>query len=111
VPASDDHQTAYLVLDNFGGRSGRSWRETDESRTHLETLTVDLLDGQYNDPIRVVAFNLADGWVRDASQEIADLIMHGCERDGFDVPPFLRSFVAKHGSGGPVRQSPPLQDF
>src|ERR1700744_1462300 len=111
VPTSDDHQTVYLVLDNFGGRLGRSWRETDEGQTNLEALMVDLLDGQYNDPIRVVVFNLAEGWVRDASREIADLITHGSARDGFDVPPFLRSFVAKHGSGRPVRQSPPLQDF
>jgi hypothetical protein len=110
VPASDDHQTIYLVLDNFGGRLGRSWRETDEGHTDLAALIVDFLDGQYNDPVRVVAFNLADGWVRDASQEVADLITHGCVRDGFDVPPFLRSFIEKHGSGRPVRQSPPLAD-
>ena len=111
VLASDDHQTVYLVLDNFGGRWGRSWRETDEGQTNLEALMVDLIDGQYNDPVRVVAFNLSEGWVRDASQEIADLIAHGCARDNFDVPPFLRSFVAKHGSGRPVQQSPPLADF
>ena len=111
VPASDDHQTVYLVLDNFGGRLGRSWRETDEGQTNLHALMVDLLDGQYNDPVRVVAFNLADGWVRDASREIADLIAYGCERDGFDVPPFLKSFVQMHRSGLPVRQSPPLHDF
>jgi hypothetical protein len=111
APATDDQQTVYLVLDNFGGRMGRSWRETDEGKTDLKALIVDLLDGQYNDPVRVVAFNLVGGWVRDASQEIADLIRHCCARDGFDVPHFLRNFVAKHGSGRPIRQLPPLQDF
>ena len=108
---SDDLRTAYLVLDSFGGRMGRSWRETDEGRTCLAALMVDFLDGQYNDPVRVVAFNIAEGWARDASQVIADLIAYGTKRDGFEVPPFLRSFVAEHGSGRPVRQSPPLQDF
>jgi hypothetical protein len=55
APASDDQQTVYLVLDNFGGRLGRSWRETDEGKTDLAALMVDLVDGQYNDPVRVVA--------------------------------------------------------
>ena len=89
---------------------GRSWREMDADHTDLAALMVDFVDGQYNDRIRVVAFNIAEGWVRDASEEIADLIVHGCERDGFHVPPFLRGFVNKHGSGRPVRQSPPLQN-
>jgi hypothetical protein len=111
APASDDQKTAYLVLDNFGGRLGRSWRETDEGHTSLAALMVDFLDGQYNDPVRVLAFNIAEGWARDASQEIADLIAYGTKRDGFEVPPFLRSFVEKHGSGRPVRESPPLQNF
>ena len=111
VPASDDHQTVYLVLDNFGGRMGRSWRETDDAHTDLAPLIVDFLDGQFNDPIRVVAFNIAEGWARDASQEVADLIVHGCERDGFHIPPFLRKFVDRHGSGRPVRRAPPLSDF
>lgn len=110
APVLDD-RIVYLVLDNFGGRMGRSWRETDDDRTDLAALMVDFIDGQYNDPIRVVAFNIAEGWVRDASQEIADLVVHGCERDGFHVPPFLRSFVEKHGSGRPVRQPPTLQGF
>jgi hypothetical protein len=59
VPASDDQQTVYLVLDNFGGRLGRSWRETGEERASLAALMIDLVDGQYNYPIRVVAFNTA----------------------------------------------------
>ena len=102
VPASNDQQTVYLVLDNFGGRMGRSWRETEEEKTNLSALIVDFLDGQYNDPVRIISFNLAEGWVRDASREVADLIAHGCARDGFDVPPFLRSFIAEHGSRRPV---------
>jgi hypothetical protein len=30
----DDHDI-YLVLDDFGGRLGRAWRETDEEHTAL----------------------------------------------------------------------------
>jgi hypothetical protein len=109
APASDDQQTVYLVLDNFGGRMGRSWRETDEARTDQAAVIVDLMDGQYHDPIRVVAFNTSDGWSRDASRELANLIVQDCERDGFDIPPFLRTFVEQHRSSRSVQRSSPPQ--
>jgi hypothetical protein len=98
VPVSEDQQTVYLVLDDFGNRMGRSWRETDEARADRASLIVDLIDGQYNDPVRVVAFNTAEGWSRDVSQEIADLV--AC----FHIPPFLQSFVERHGSRRAVPQ-------
>jgi len=37
VPSGED-QDVYLLLDQFGGRLGRAWRETDEADTDLETL-------------------------------------------------------------------------
>jgi hypothetical protein len=30
------------------------------------------MDGQFSNPVRVVAFNTAEGWSRDVSEEIAD---------------------------------------
>ncbi len=64
VPTGND-QDVYLVLDNFGGRIGQSWREADVEATRLETVLADLLDGQYSNPVRVIAFNTAEGWSRD----------------------------------------------
>jgi len=61
----------YLVLDDFG-RLGRAWRETDEAGTSRATLVRNLLDGQYENPVRVVAFNTAEGWSRDVTLDIAD---------------------------------------
>jgi hypothetical protein len=49
VPKGDD-QNVYLVVDDFG-RNGRSYRETDVETADLETVIVDLLDGQYENPI------------------------------------------------------------
>ena len=46
----------YLVLDDLGGKLGRTWRETDEEDTDRETLICDLLDGQYASPAWIVAF-------------------------------------------------------
>ena len=30
-----------------------------------------LLEGQYNSPVRVIGFNVAEGWVRDVSEDVA----------------------------------------
>ena len=62
------NQDTYLVLDDFGGRLGRAWRETDEEDTDRETLIRDLMDDQYSHPARIVAFNTAEGWSRDVTR-------------------------------------------
>ena len=36
-----------------------------------ETVIISLLDGQYSNPVRVIAFNTAEGWSRDVSEDIA----------------------------------------
>ena len=60
------------MLDDFGGRLGRAWRETDEEGTDRETLIRNLTDDQYSHPARIVAFNTAEGWSRDVTKDIAD---------------------------------------
>ena len=70
APQGPDQDT-YLVLDDFG-RIGRAWRETDEDGADRETLVRNLLDGQYESPIRIVAFNTAEGWSRDVTVDVAD---------------------------------------
>lgn len=67
----DTNRDVYLVLDDFG-RLGRAWRETDEAGTSRATLVRNLLDGQYESPVRIVAFNTAEGWSRDVTVDIAD---------------------------------------
>jgi hypothetical protein len=69
VPHGADQDT-YLVLDDFG--LGCSWRETDVDKADRETLIRDLVEGQYSHPVRIVAFNTAEGWSRDVTMEIAD---------------------------------------
>lgn len=67
IVPSDDQDT-YLVLDDFGG-SGLAWRETDVNRATLEAVIADLMDDQYSNPVRVISFNIAEGWVA-TSQKI-----------------------------------------
>jgi hypothetical protein len=72
IAPRESSQDAYLVLDDFGGRLGRAWRETDEEMTFREVLIQDLMSGQYSNPARIVAFNAAEGWSRDVTKDIAD---------------------------------------
>jgi hypothetical protein len=37
------------------------WPEPGSERTNFETVVVDLLTGQYSDPVGVIAFNVAEG--------------------------------------------------
>jgi ATP-dependent DNA ligase len=61
VPNGDD-QNVYLVVDDFR-RSGRAWREADVEATDLETVILDMLEGQYKNPVRVVVFNTSEKMV------------------------------------------------
>ena len=59
VPPRGDDQNVYIVLDDFG-RNGRTYRETDVERVHLEAVIMDMLEGQYQNPVRVVGFNTTE---------------------------------------------------
>ena len=108
VPEIDDREI-YLVLVDFGGYLGRAWPETDEERTDRETVIRDLFEGQYSDPVRVVAFNTAEGWSRDVSEEIADELAQRLASLWRDVPPALDGFLDRHCSGRPVQLPLPLR--
>ena len=65
-------QDTYLVLDDLGGRLGCLWRETGAHSADRETLIRDLVNGEYNQPVHIVAFNTTQGWSRDVTVDIAD---------------------------------------
>jgi len=60
----------HIVLDDFG-KASRVYRETDEQEASLDSVVDDLLAGQFNNPVRVVAFNTSEGWSRDVSEDVA----------------------------------------
>jgi len=88
---SDADGTVYLVLDDFG-RFGRAWRETGEDRADRHTLVTNLLAGEYERPLRIVAFNTAEGWAREVTAEIAEQIERGLPRDD-EVGSMLADFL------------------
>jgi hypothetical protein len=65
VPEDTDGDI-YFVLDHLG-ILGRVWREMDDGDTDRATLIRHLLEGQYGNPVRIVAFNTAEGWSRDVN--------------------------------------------
>ena len=75
--------------------------------TARNAVMIDLLDGQFSDPARGVAFNTANGWSRDASRELAELVVEDCSNRGIEVPAFLRGFIERstHRRPGPSAQS------
>lgn len=96
VPYGAD-QTVYLIVDSFGSQ-GSIRRETQTERTDLETIVADLLSGQFNDPVRIVAFHTLEHWADDISEEVADEILSRCDIEGIAVPEDSRDFVASHTS-------------
>src|SRR6267143_3444400 len=81
---------------------GTVYRETEVERADLETIITDLMPGQFNDPIRVVAFNTLEHWSDDVSEYIAFEIQTRCDIEGVPVPEHVSDFVASYT--GPIRQ-------
>ena len=94
VPNGDD-QTVYLVADDYG-KHGRAWTESAYETTDLETVIQDLLSGQYTNPIRVIAFNTAERWSEDVSEDVAQELRRRCDLQMRDVPFYLQDFTDRH---------------
>jgi uncharacterized membrane protein len=94
VPNGDD-QNVYIVVDDFG-RQGRAFRETDVERTDLEAVIMDMLEGQYQNPVRVVGFNTAEKWSQDVSGDVAFELRRRCDLQQRDVPFYLEGFVEQY---------------
>jgi len=80
---------------------GLAWRETDEADTERAALVRDLLDGQYEDPVRIVAFNTAKGLSRDVTEDIADELQECCA-DLDEIPVYLQDFLERHPSASRI---------
>lgn len=91
IPTDRLDRDIYIVLEDF--RSGAAWRETDEMATDLHTLIDYLLTGQYDQPLRVVAFNPVEGWSRDASGDVAEELERRVALEGREISEGLQEFI------------------
>ena len=87
--------TVHIVLDDFGN-AGRAYRETDEQQASFETIVDDLLTGQFNNPVRVIAFNTAEGWSRDVSEDVAREVTKRLAARGRALADSTRKFVTTY---------------
>jgi hypothetical protein len=71
-PLAPDQQphdvTVYIVLNEFG-QLGRAYVETDEAAADVQTVVKNISEGEYSNPVRVVAFNTAEEWSRDVTED------------------------------------------
>ena len=93
VPGTD--ATVYLVLDDFG-KLGRAYRETDVDECDRVTVIHDLLSGQFERPVKVVAFNTAEGWSRDVSEDIARAVIELAAHSDRTPSRSAREFYERH---------------
>ena len=94
VPNGDD-QTDYLVKDDLG-RLGAVSREAEAENTDLETVITNLLTGQCTDPARVIAFNTAERWSQDVSEDVSHELRRRCDLQLRDVPSGIQDFIERH---------------
>ena len=93
VPNDRLDKDFYLVLEDF--TNGAAFRETDEGIDH-HTLITDLLTGQYDQVLRVVAFNPVEGWSSDVSEDIAHELEQLISAEDLEVSDALRDFIESH---------------
>jgi hypothetical protein len=83
-----------------GAWAGRAWRETDDDDdegTYRDMLIRDLLDEVYSSPVRIVAFNTAEGWSRNITTEIAAELKQRRDK-GENIPVSVQHLLEIAGS-------------
>ena len=87
------------------GSSASAYVETDPAEANRESIIRNFLSGQYGNAVQVVAFNTAEGWSWDVSEDIArEVLQRAIETDenlGEDAKRFIDRHVADSTLPGP----------
>ena len=81
----------HFVLCDFG-RNGQAFVETDPAHSDRDAVINDLLAGEYDRPLNVIAVNLAEGRACDVSETIAKALV----KSGDLLTDGVSAFVATH---------------
>ena len=90
----DGDVIVHIVLNDFGDL-GRAYVETDEAAADEATIIENILTGQYSCPLRVVAFNTAEGWSRDVTEDIAVAVMNRANGEGRLIGKVAQEFLER----------------
>jgi hypothetical protein len=78
------------------GRAGLAHVETDPAERDATTVVQNLLHGQYERPLRVLALNADEGWSRDVSETIAAKVRDVAEHEGRELTSGTLAFTEAH---------------
>jgi hypothetical protein len=101
-----DDVTMYLVVNDFGSL-GRAFVETDVAEADREPVIRNFLSGQYSSPLRVVAFNTAEAWSRDVSEDIAGELLERAFDADDNLSEDTKRFIDQHVTPGEKRPPAP----
>jgi hypothetical protein len=105
VSERSDDVTVYLVLNDF--RAGLAYLETAADEADRETVIRNFIGGQYSDALRVIAFNTAEGWSRDVSEDIADEVFDRAYDADETLSDGTGRFIDRHVTPGEKRPPAP----
>ena len=93
-PIGPSLEPVHLILCDFG-KNGTAYVETDPVKTEA-SVVADLVSGEHDHPIEVVAFSVAEGWARDVSEDIARAVVDRARAEDRRLPEGTRDFVERH---------------
>src|SRR5450631_2101069 len=105
VPQPSDDVTVYLVLNDY--KTGLAYVETAPAESDRETIIRNFLSGQYSNALRVVAFNAAEGWSRDVSEDIASEVLERAFDADDNLLEGTKRFIDRHVTPGEKRPPAP----
>ncbi len=95
VPNGPDEHVYLVVECNCDGHDC-VWLEANVGSTDLETVITDLMSGQYSNPQRVIAFNIAERWSQDVSEDVARELRRRGDLDYEDLSSSIEDFVERY---------------
>jgi hypothetical protein len=92
-----DHPTGNIVYQVFDdlGLSGRVWREIDGAKTGARNIAREIIDGDYQRPIKIVAVDLHENWVWDMTEDVARLVIEIARAENLMLRKVTAEFVAR----------------
>jgi hypothetical protein len=104
VPELSDYVTVYLVLNDY--RTGLAYVETAVGEADRETVIRNFLSGEYSNALRVIAFNTAEGWSQDVSEDIVTELLERAFDSDETLSEATKRFIDRQVSPGEKR--PPV---